>query len=146
MSGPPTCSQRGFSLVAAIFLIVVLAALGVLAVRIAATQEQAADLTLLELRAVAAAKAGIEYGANLAARGSICPLPAAQRTVSPPGAAFSGFTVTVTCALAPHALKSGTCNSYQIASTAVSGAFGRPDYVVRSATRVIKSCAPLSEQ
>ena len=54
------CARRqdGFSLVAAIFLIVVLAALGAFAVQIAMTQYQAASVEMLEARTQAAAEAG----------------------------------------------------------------------------------------
>jgi MSHA biogenesis protein MshP len=53
--------QRGFALVAALFVLVVLAALGAFAVRMNMTQQYDADLDLQHVRAEAALNAGIEF-------------------------------------------------------------------------------------
>ena len=63
MNGAGPREQRGFALIGALFLLVVLAALGAFAVRINMTQRHAADLDLQELRAEAALNAGVEYAA-----------------------------------------------------------------------------------
>ena len=52
-------AQAGFALIAALFLLVVLAALGVFAVRMNMTQRHASDLELQELRAQAAVSAAL---------------------------------------------------------------------------------------
>src|SRR5476649_2355833 len=54
--------QRGFSLVSAIFLLVVIAALGTFAVTLFTTQQQSATMDVLGSRAYQAARAGIEWG------------------------------------------------------------------------------------
>jgi MSHA biogenesis protein MshP len=140
--------QAGFSLVAAIFLIVVLAALGTFAVQVAMTQQQGANLELLEARAQAAAAAGIEYGANMALQRP-SPVCTASKTLRLTQGALAGFVVTVTCAAtAPHQIYSGTPPTatsytvYALGATATSGGYGRPDYVARTVTRNVTHAPP----
>src|SRR4030065_2779656 len=64
--------QRGFSLVSAIFLLVVIAALGTFAVTLSTTQQQSAALDVLGARAYQAARAGIEGGADQGLPASSC--------------------------------------------------------------------------
>jgi MSHA biogenesis protein MshP len=132
--------QAGFSLVAAIFLIVVLAALGAFAVQVAMAQYQNANIEFLEARAQAATEAGIEYGANLA----LYRVPATclgGKTLNLTQGALKGFVVTVSCTATQHQIYSGspaTPNPYTVytlAATASYGAYGKPDYVARTVTR-----------
>lgn len=128
--------EAGFSLVAAVFLIVVLAALGAFAVQVAMTQYQSANVELLEVRAQAAAEAGIEYAANLALQSS--PTCAGNTSLSLPPAALAGFVVTVTCSATAHPI--GTV--YALTATATLGSYGTPDYVARKVTRSVTTAAP----
>ncbi|WP_229723902.1 pilus assembly PilX family protein [Oxalicibacterium solurbis] len=82
--------MRGFSLVSAIFLLIVLAALGVAMVTISTTQHQSSSLDIEGVRAYQAAKAGIEWGVyqKLPPRNSCATLS----TVTIPR-----FTVIVSC-------------------------------------------------
>lgn len=130
MKGP--ASQRGFSLIAAVFLIVVLAALGTFAARMAVTQQETVNLALLEAQAQAAANSGIEYGANRALRGSQC-VP--SRTLTLAGAGLAGVTVVVQCTLTVHVPSGKT--SYALISTATRGRYGRADFVSRQASRTV---------
>jgi Tfp pilus assembly protein PilX len=148
-SGIRAGGQAGFSLVAAVFLIVVLAALGAFAVQVAMSQYQSANLELLEARAQAAAEAGIQYGANLALQTPprICAAPNSYPFVLTQGA-LKGFTVTVTCKPTTHQIYSGTPPAaqnwvvYTLASTASYGTYGRPDYVARRVTRNVTLAPP----
>ena len=127
--------QRGFSLMAAVFLIVVLAAVGAFAVRIIATQQQTVNFSILEARALAAAKAGIEYGANQALTANTCnsPPPFVLSEMS-----LAGFTVKVTCAKSlPHTTSSFPKFSYALDSTATKGVYGKPDFVSRHVARTV---------
>ena len=58
--------QRGAALVIAIFLIVVLALLGAVAVRMTETQTHSVSLQVLSARAFHAARAGVEWAAHRA--------------------------------------------------------------------------------
>ena len=128
--GPAT--QRGFSLIAAVFLIVVLAALGTFAARMAVTQQQTVNLALLEAQAQAAAHSGIEYGANQALRWSQCPLSKALNLTA---TGMSGFSVVVQCKRTVHVPSGKT--SYALISTATLGRYGRADFVSRQASRTV---------
>jgi MSHA biogenesis protein MshP len=120
-------TQRGVALVAALFLIVVLAALGIVAMRVGNTQQQSVNLGLLGDRAVAAATTGIQYGLNRNAAG-ICPN---IQWLDLKEGALDGFDVQVTCVAGPQTT---------ITSTATSGVYGSPDYVFRS----LKKCVPVA--
>jgi MSHA biogenesis protein MshP len=134
--------QRGFSIVAALFLIVVLAAVGAFAVQIGASQQQSINLSMLSARAQLAANAGIEFASNRVIMGNTC---AAATTLSPQGA-LTGFTVRVTavCAGASTTITvNGTpYRMYTFTSTATRGAFGNPDFVSRTVVRTVTN-APL---
>lgn len=127
----PTASRaaraHGFSLVAALFLIVVVAALGVFAVRIGMGQQQTVNLALLSAKALSAANSGIEYGAYQALHGSGC----ANAALNLNEAGLNGFTVAVTCSPTTHAESGGTIDIYRIDATASLGTYGMPDFVSR---------------
>jgi MSHA biogenesis protein MshP len=141
--------QAGFSLVAAIFLMVTLAALGAFAVQVAMTQYQSSTSELLQARAQAAAEAGLEYGANLTLQTPplIC-ASASTNTFTLTQAALAGFVVTVTCTPTTHQIYSPATSTwtsytvYALSSTATSGAYGDADYVARSATRNVTLAPP----
>lgn len=148
-SGRAGGREAGFSLVAAIFLIVFLAALGTFAVRVAMSQYQNANQELLEARAQAAAQAGIEYGANLTLRAfpAICTSPNSYPFTLAQGA-LKGFVVTVACTPTTHQIYSGappTAQSYVVyalTATASYGSYGQPDYVARKVTRNVTLAPP----
>lgn len=119
--------QRGFSLVSAIFLLVVIAALGAFAVTLSTTQQQSSALDVMGARAYQAARTGIEWGAYQVLRnGGAC----AAATTLPAGTlagTLSGFDVTVNCISTAHT----GVTIYQLTSTATQGAVGTTNYVER---------------
>ena len=119
---------RGFALVPALFLIVVLGALAVIAVRVGTAQQQAVTMSLQEARAVAAAQAGIEWGAYRSVSAAAC---ASSTTLNLTEASQAGFTVIVTCTASTFANGVATANSYVLKATAVIGTYGQPGYVRR---------------
>jgi hypothetical protein len=76
---------------------------------------------------MAAARAGIEWGAYSALNGSC----AASSTLNLTEAALNGFAVTVSCTATAFANGAATSHSYVINSSAISGIYGKPDYVRR---------------
>src|SRR5712671_2544266 len=93
--------QRGFTLVPTIFLIVVLATIGVLSVRISLGQQQTVNLSLLSSRALAAANSGVEWAAYDSTQAiRICNSTSTTLTLSQGG--LAGFTVKVTCTTANY--------------------------------------------
>jgi MSHA biogenesis protein MshP len=149
--GPRGASQQaGFSLVAVIFLIVVLAALAAFAVRIAMTQYEAANVELLEARAQAAADAGIEWGANRTLQASpvvFCLVPV-SKTFTLNQQALRGFVVTVSCTPTQHQIWSPSAGVWKpytvftLTATASYGTYGGPDYVARTVTRNLTNAPP----
>lgn len=126
-------SSKGFSLVSAIFLLVVIAALGTFAVTLSTTQQQSAALDVLGARAYQAARAGIDWGAYQVLQASSCQ-PATPLTL--PGT-LTGFNVNVQCTSAAHSEAAATITIYQLTSTATQGTVATPDYVERQMTVTI---------
>ncbi len=121
--------QRGFSLVSAIFLLVVIAALGAFAVTISTTQQQSAALDLLGARAYQAARAGIEWGAYQILQGGGACAPAAALPALP--GTLAGFAVVVNCASTQVSEAAATVTIYQLTSTATQGVPATSSYVDR---------------
>jgi len=123
--------QRGFALIAALFLIVVLAALGSFAVRISGSQGTAADLELASARAQFAAHAGVEYAAARLAAASDC------NAVTPnPPALAQGYILTIACApQGSYTVNGATVRTYIVTVRAVTPApYGSPDFAARTLT------------
>ncbi len=94
----PSSRQRGFALVAAIFLVVVLSSLGIYIVRISNVQHQTVNVALLGARALQAARAGVEWGAFRALDADNC----TTTTLSLTEGGLDGFDVDVTCTSSSH--------------------------------------------
>lgn len=128
--------SKGFSMVTAIFLLVVIAALGTFAVTLSTTQQQSAAMDVLGARAYQAARAGIEWGAFQvlpapgAAFATACRAGATVSTV-PLTNTLSGFTVGVGCSATSHVEGTTPLWVYQLTSTATQGIVATPDYVER---------------
>lgn len=96
-------NQAGFALPSAIFLIVVLAALGAIVVTVAGLQHTSSARDVIGTKAYQAARAGIEWGAykvlqqGAALGAGVC--PASTPIPMPAGTDLTGLTVNVTCAL-----------------------------------------------
>ena len=118
---------RGFSIVLALFVIVVVALLGAVAVRLGAGEQQTVTLRVLSDRAVEAARTGIEWGAYRALDLNTC----SSGSLALSEGALNGFAVSITCVVTTHAQSNGTYHVYEIESYAEAGTYGRPDYVSR---------------
>ena len=127
MNALPPRRQRGFALVVAIFLLVVLASLGVYIVKISGVQHQTVNIALLGARAFEAARTGIEWGAFQALDSGAC----TTSTLSLTEGGLDGFDVDVTCTTSSHTELGNAYNLYLIEVEARAGAYGTPDYVSR---------------
>jgi len=137
--------QQGFTIVATLFLIVVLAVVGAFAVQIGASQQQTNNFAILQNRALMAAYAGIEVGANRAIMAGVCP----NFQFTPPNGALRGFTIRVSpreaCAtggFTTHSVNGVNYRAYTITSVATLGVYGTPEYVSRRVVRTVTN-APL---
>lgn len=116
---------RGFTLISAIFLLVVVSLLGGYMVNMMLAQQSGTALTLQAVRAWYAARAGVEW-TLFQIRAGGCP-------AVPASFAADAFTVTVSrCDPYPVSEGGGSYNLYDVEVTATSGAAGGPDYVRRS--------------
>ncbi|KQQ40327.1 hypothetical protein ASF61_06035 [Duganella sp. Leaf126] len=118
--------SSGVALVTAIFLLVVLAGLGVAAVSLTTAQQGARVQDELGARAYQAARAGMEWAlfTHLQGGGLSCASP--MTFALPAGSSLSTFTATVTCAAAPgYGVSNGatdpTANRLTITVTACNG-------------------------
>lgn len=135
--------SRGFTMVSAVFLVVILAGLGAAMLSMSNVQHTSSALDIQGARAYQAARAGIEWGLFQQLRNGSCasstsfPLPA--------GTSLSAFTVTVSCtsttydATTPGIAVSPAIKFYRITAVACNGpaggacpgAGGTVDYVQR---------------
>lgn len=122
--------HRGFVLVSAIFLLVVIAALGLFSVTISTTQQQSSAMDALGSRAYQAAKAGIEWSIyQITKNGAAC---ATFTPTMPAGTQLSAFAVSVTCSsIGPYTDGTATFSVYQLTSTATTGTAGSSSYFER---------------
>lgn len=115
----PVCPhQHGFAAIAAIFLVVILAALGGFMVSFSNTQQITSAQDVQGSRAYWAARAGLERGiASLAASAGACPAP------PPPGSfPVDGFTVTVGWTCATYSEAGANVVIYRVDARASMGA------------------------
>lgn len=111
----------GFTLVQALFILIVLALLGAAMMRLLGVQSSTTVFTLQGARAYETARSGVEWGAGRALAGASC-----NGTMT-----IEGFNVITKCTSESFEEGSITTVVYQIASTATFGAYGSPDYISR---------------
>ena len=119
--------QRGLSLVPALFLLIVLAGLGAVAVRLLAVSQQTGVLAISGARAYAAARAGAETAVYDALVNGNC----GAQTLVLTEAGLNGFTVETSCAATSHNERNQVINIYVIDTFAYRGSYGSPDYTSR---------------
>lgn len=127
----PDPQQQGFGLVAAMFLIVIIAAVIVVMARLATTQNATSNMSLQQARAYQAAQAGLEWGINRAVSGQACA----------GNFAFEGFAVVVACVpsnVGVIAEENKNVQFRQITSTAQFGVVNGDDYAYRQLTAVVE--------
>ena len=132
----PPPAESGFVLPTAIFLLVVLAALGTYMVTLSRTSHISSALDIQGARAYQAARAGIEWAAwqvvdpPTQPPTSTTPCPASPATLTLTGT-LAAFTVSVTCTRTQFTDGAEPVAMYQIVSTATSGVVGEMGYVER---------------
>jgi len=120
--------QKGFAAIAAIFLIVILAALGGFMLTFSNTQQLTSAQDLQGSRAYWAARVGLEWAISsvVAAAPAACPVAAPPATVD-------GFTLVITCNPQIYIEAGANINIFQFTSVASSpGAVGSVGYIERS--------------
>ena len=144
--------HKGFTLISALFVLVVLAALGAALAQVSLRQQLGSASELDAARAYQAARAGLEWGAFQVLRNPAPPAaaPACFAATSFTLAGLSGFTVTVSCTRTPGSgtLSDGasTLAFFQLVANACNAPSGgacpgtgtpQPTYVERQITRTV---------
>ena len=130
--------HSGFSLISAIFLIVVVAALGVFMVTISSVQQRTSSLSILSSRTYFAAESGMQWAMRRviqdAAAGLNCPAAPANGQVNFTinNGASSGYSVTITCNVQNFTENPDNYDVYNLTSMASRGTLGGPDYRSRT--------------
>lgn len=120
-------AEGGFSLVSAIFLLVVLAGLGAVAVRLNVIQQQTTTAELRGAQAFHAAKSGVAWAAYQALNASVC----GASTLNLTEGATAGFTVSVQCTQTSYVEGTTPIRVFVFDVRATGGVYGGPDYVSR---------------
>lgn len=151
--------QGGFSIVAAIFILVALAILGTFIVSVSSNRSVALALDLLGSRAYQAARAGVEWNAfqivNPETTNTVvapfttaytCP---ATTNISGMSGVLAGFTASVSCTMNAYTEAGNSVRVFQVVSTACNdptggacpnNASGNIAYVERQITTVFATC------
>lgn len=122
-------TQRGFSIVMAIFVLVVLGLLGSYMVRMAGVQLSTFNQTLLGARAYQAAHAGIEWGIARISNGGNCADINAQTAMSFSG--LNGFSVRLSCSNQSYSEADKNPTVYRISALSQFGSYSSSEYVAR---------------
>ena len=119
--------QHGFSLVAAIFLLVILSAMGVFMIQINTTQQTSTAWSVLGSRAYLAARSGIEYAAYQALNGNC-----SNQTLNFSEGVLAGFQADLTCSVDTFSEAGNTVSVYSLQAQASSGNYGETYFVSRT--------------
>ncbi len=120
-------NQAGFTLVQAIFAVVVLSLLGITMMRLIGVQSATSVMAVQQARAYQAARSGLDWGAARAAH-------AADDSECNGIFDVDAFSVTVICTSQSFTEgATGPYNIYRISASAVYGTVGSVDYISRTA-------------
>lgn len=124
----------GSALISALFLVIVLVALGASMVSLSTVQQDTATKAVLAARVYYGAKAGLDWAVQ---RTISDPAPPARctttdfpATFSPAGDGLSGVSVTVACVRTQHGAGTAVF-TYYVTSTATTGTLGTISYAER---------------
>lgn len=121
--------ETGFTLITALFLLIVVAGLSVYMITIRNVQQSTVVFAQQGARAMQAARAGIEWGIYEAMANGNC---VASTSFTATGTALSAYGITVECTSSAHDEGVVTIDTYVLTSTAQTGIYGTLDYVYRS--------------
>jgi len=121
--------QAGFTLITALFLLVVVAGLSVYMITIRNVQQSTVLYAQQGARAMQAAHAGIEWGIYESVVNGNC---IANPPFTASGTALSAYSITVNCTSSTHDEAGLSIVTYVLTSSAQTGVYGTLDYVYRS--------------
>lgn len=120
-------TQRGFTMISAIFLLVILAALGAFIVTVSTMSQTSSAMDVLSARAYQAARSGIEWGVyqvnssngfNASSPNTrLCSFSQGNLNIPVTASTLTPFTVTVSCT-PPYIDPNGGPTVYEVTATA----------------------------
>jgi MSHA biogenesis protein MshP len=122
-------NQRGFSIVMAIFILVVLGLLGSYMVRMSGVQLGTFNYAFLGAKAYQASRAGIQWSIARINNGGTCANINAQTAMSFDG--LAGFTVRLSCSSQSYSEANENPTIYRLNALSEYGSYTGPDYVAR---------------
>lgn len=122
-------NQRGFSIVMAIFILVVLGLLGGYMVRMSGVQLGTFNDAYLGAKAYQAARAGIQWSIARINNGGACADINAQSAMNFDG--LSGLTVRLSCSNQSYSEANDNPSIYRLNALSQYGSYTNPDYVAR---------------
>lgn len=123
--------QKGFTLITALFLLVVVALLSVYMIKFSSVQHTTLVYGVQGARAMSAARTGLEWGIHQAIKDDACSSSNPAFNTSGAGR-LDTFSIDVACSFTDHVEGSVTVRTYVLTSSAEVGTFGTLDYVFRS--------------
>lgn len=150
----PLCGQKGFAIVTAIFILLMLASLAAFVASVSTTQHTTSAQDLQGSRAYQAARAGVEWGLYqvLDPTNSTVVVPGSPTWPNLPACpatktwSIEGFSVEVECSRTwggTTVYTEGGAHSiavYRIRATASAGVVGSPGYIERQVQATVGKC------
>jgi MSHA biogenesis protein MshP len=123
--------KKGFAMISAVFLLLILGLVGVYIVRLDSLRRSVSNMSIQGGRAYYAAKSGLEWG--IATMVAAAPNAACfgSTVINLNQVALNGYTATVTCS-ALSATEGTTYTVYTITAVGQKGSIGAQDYVSRT--------------
>ena len=122
--------QKGINLISAIFLLVIIAGIGIFMFNIGNVQRQTSAFSIMSSRALYAAESGVQWGIHAVLQTNDC--SAFPDTFNISDGVITQFSVTVTCVPSTHTENPDTYNVFQLSARATSGSVGDPAYFSRT--------------
>ncbi len=129
--------QDGFSLITAIFLLVVVAALVAYVTNIRVVQQTTLLYGVQGARATQAARSGVEWGIYQSIVNGSC---IGSTSFTDP--AFAGFNIEVQCGQTTHIEGITPIDTFQLTTIASTGSYGSLDYVQRRIQATVSQDPP----
>lgn len=122
--------QAGFSLVMAVFILVVLSMLGGYMVKLSGVQHATSTYVIQGARAYQSAKSGVSWGVARISAGGVC---SNITSASPMNFSdINGFLVTLSCSSQAFSEGGDNFDVYKITALSEFGAYNSADYVSRT--------------
>lgn len=133
--------QHGMLLPVAVFLLVVLSAMGAFALRMSVLTQATLSQDLLGVQAFMAAKAANEWVSYQLYQPDAAGDPAMQACPAINSLAINGFTVQISCSVQSFEdVVIEAVNVYRVVATASKGTVGTAEYIERQVTATLSRC------